>query len=59
MTKPEPRPTVRVKPHSYQPSKAELEEPFVIRKPDGSIPTPAELVRAALRPVNVIEDPDA
>ncbi len=59
MTKPEDRPTVRVKPHSYQPSKAELEEPFVIRKPDGSIPTPAELVRSALRPVNVIEDPEA
>ena len=59
MTSPEDRPTVRVKPHSYQPSKAELEEPFVIRKPDGSIPTPAELVRGALRPVNVIEDPQA
>ncbi|MYA89554.1 MAG: hypothetical protein F4X97_14080 [Boseongicola sp. SB0662_bin_57] len=59
MTKPEERPTVRVKPHSYQPSKAELEEPFVIRKPDGSIPTPAELVRGALRPVNVVEDPEA
>ena len=59
MTKPEDRPTVRVKPHSYQPSKAELEEPFVIRKPDGSIPTPAELVRGALRPVNVIESPEA
>ena len=59
MTKPEDRPTVCVKPHSYQPSKAELEKPFVIRKPDGSIPTPGELVRAALRPVNVIEDPEA
>jgi len=59
MTKPEDRPTVRVKPHSYQPTKAELEEPFVIRKPDGSIPTPGELVRGALRPVNVIEDPEA
>ena len=53
------RPTVHIKPHSYQPSKAELEEPFVIRKPDGSMPTPEELVRAALRPMNIIEDSDA
>lgn len=59
MTKPEDRATVQVKPHSYQPSKAELEEPFVIRRPDGSIPTPAELVLGALRPVNVVEDPEA
>ena len=59
MTKPEDRPTVRVKPHSYQPSKAELEEVVVLRKPDGSVPTPRELVRAALQPVNVIEDPEA
>ena len=59
MTKPEERQTVRIKPHSFQPSKAELEEPFVIRKPDGSVPTPGELVRAALRPMNVVEDPDA
>lgn len=53
------RPTVRVKPHSYQPSKAELEEPVVIRKADGSVPTPEELARAALRPMNVVEDPEA
>ncbi len=53
------RPTVRVKPHSYQPSKAELEEPFVIRKPDGAMPTPEELARVALRPAKVVEDPDA
>ncbi|MCY4462720.1 MAG: hypothetical protein OXC26_20335 [Albidovulum sp.] len=59
MSKPKERPTVRVKPHSYQPSKAELEEPFVVRKRDGSIPMPGELVRTALRPMNVIEDPDA
>ena len=49
-------PTVHVKPHSYQPTKAELEEPFVIRKPDGSVPTPCELIRAALRPVNLVEN---
>jgi hypothetical protein len=53
------RQEVRVKPHSYQPTKAELEEPFVIRKPDGTMPTPEELARTALRPVIVVEDPDA
>jgi len=53
------RPTVLVKPHSYQPRKAELEEPVVIRKPDGSVPTPEELARAALCQVNMVEDNDA
>ena len=52
-------PTVRVKPHSYQPSKAELEEPVIIRKPDGSAPSPEELARGALRPMNIVEDSDA
>lgn len=52
------KPTVRVKPHSYQPSKAELEENIVIRKPDGSVPSPEELARAALRHMNIVEDPD-
>ena len=51
--------TVRVKPHAYQPSKAELEEPVVIRKPDGSVPTPEEIARVALRPMNIVEDPEA
>ncbi len=64
MSKGENRMTVerreaRVKPHSYQPSKAEREEPFVIRNPDGSMPTPEEFARAALRPVKVVEDPEA
>ena len=41
------RPTVMVKPHSYQPSKAELEE-------DVSVDATPEEVRAALmRPVGV------
>lgn len=50
---------VKVKPHSYQPSKAELEEPIDIRKSDGTKPTPGELARTALRPMNVIEDSEA
>ena len=49
----EARPTVTVKPHSYQPSKAELDA-------DVSIPgvSPEELARN-LRNVLVIEDDDA
>ena len=54
----EPR-TVRVKPHTYQPSKAELEKLVTIRKPDGSTPTPEELARIALRPMKIAEDPEA
>lgn len=50
---------VRVKPHAYQPSKAELEKPFVIRKADGTMPTPEELARVALGQVKVVEDPEA
>ena len=53
MTKPKPKPTVRVKPHSYQPSKAELEEPIKIDA------TPEQLARAVLQPVKVVEDESA
>lgn len=53
------KPTIRVKPHAYQPSKAELEEPVILRKPDGSAPTVDEVVATILRPVKVVEDPDA
>ncbi len=53
------RRTVRVKPHSYQPKKAEMEETIEQHKPDDSRWTPEEAARALLRPVNVIEDPDA
>lgn len=51
--------TVRVKPFSYQPSKAELEEPIILRKTDGSAPSVNEVVAAVFRPVKVVEDPDA
>ena len=55
MTKPQPdnRATVRVKPHSYQPSKAELEEPIRINA------TPDQIALAAVTPVRIIEDHDA
>ncbi|MBC6408531.1 MAG: hypothetical protein GDA40_10705 [Rhodobacteraceae bacterium] len=54
---PKTKPTVKVKRHSYQPSKAELKENMTVRKPDGSVPSPEELARVALRPINVIEEP--
>lgn len=41
------RPTVRIKPSNYQPSKAELEEDMSIET------TPEELCRVALQPVNI------
>ena len=50
---------VRVKPFSYQPSKAELNAPVTLRKPDGSAPTVDEVVARVLRPVKVVEDPTA
>ena len=51
--------SVRVRPHSYQPGKAELDAPINIRKPDGSAPTPDKLAEAVLRPIRIVEDSDA
>ena len=45
-----PPPEVHVKPTTYQPSKAELEEPICLDA------TPEELVRAVMQPVTVIAD---
>ena len=53
------RDEVCVKPHSYQPTKAELEEPIDIRQSDGSRPTFRQFVDKVLRPVKIIEDPEA
>lgn len=57
MTKPNlsqpERPTVRVKPHAYQPSKAEREAPIRINA------TPDQIAKAAVTPVRIVEDPDA
>ena len=47
------RPEVLIKPHTYQPSKAELDEPVKIDA------APEELARAVLRPVKITEDRDA
>ena len=53
MAKTSPKPVVRVKPYSYQPSKKELEEDVRVDA------TPEELARAILRPVKVVEDTNA
>ena len=45
-----PRPTVHVKPTTYQPSKAELEEQIRVDA------TPEELARAVMQPATVIAD---
>lgn len=47
------KPEVRVRPNEYQPSKAEVEEAVVL---DG---TPEDLRAAVMKPVHVIEDPNA
>ena len=44
--------TVRLKPNSYQPRKAEMDE---LVKIDA---TPEQLARAVLRPVKIVEDSD-
>ncbi len=52
MTKTEKRPEVRVKPHSYQPTKANIDETIHIDS------TPEDVIRAAFQQVRVVEDPD-
>ena len=47
------RPEVQIRPHSYQPSKVELEEEIQIDA------TPEDLAVALLRPKRVIEDTNA
>ena len=46
------RPVVRVKPRSYQPTAAEMNEPIVF--PPGT--TPEDLARALVTPVTVVEE---
>ncbi len=43
-------PIVPAKPYSYQPSKAELEEPVIVDA------TPEELALAAVTPIVIVED---
>ena len=58
MPKPDNRRTVHLKPTSYKPSKAELDEPIILTNPDGSRPTPGDVAHAIVQPVRIIRDPD-
>lgn len=53
------RRTEGVKPHNYQPSKADLEKDINIRRRYGSRPIPEKAARVAFLPVNGAEDLDA
>ncbi len=54
------RQEVRLKSNRYQPTKAEIEEVFTPpRKADGTEYTVGEAVRTLMRPVRVVEDPEA
>ena len=53
------KPEIRVKPHSYQPSKAELDEVFDVRNADGSMLLPEDVARRVFRPMKIVEDSDA
>ena len=48
--------TIRVKPKSCQPAKAEVGKSVVLLKPDGSLSTPGELPQIALQQVEAVED---
>ena len=47
------RPELHVKPHTYQPRKAKLEEPVKVDA------TPDESAKAVLQPVRIVVDEDA
>lgn len=51
-------PVVRLKRTSYTPTKAELDEPIILRNADGSRATPEDAARAILRDVRVVHDRD-
>lgn len=50
MTKPR---KIELVSQDYQPSKAETEEPVVLTDEDGNEPTPEELMRAVVQPVDI------
>ena len=54
-----PKSIIRVKPKTYNPTKAVLKEPIILRNPDGSRATSEQAARAIVRPVRIIEDPNA
>lgn len=50
------KPIIEVKPHSYQPSKAELDATIDLANSDGSKPSPEELATWLLQPVKIVCD---
>ena len=44
--------TVEIVRSGYQPTKAEVDEEFTLRKPDGSGPSVEDIAQAVLQPVN-------
>ena len=52
MTKPKPR-KIELVSQDYQPSKSEVEEPVALTDEDGNEPTPEELMRAVVQPVDI------
>lgn len=50
---PTPPPTIELSPSDHQPTKAEMEEQFALRNPDGSAPTMEEIAQAVLQPVKI------
>ena len=55
---PRKKPPVKVRPLTYEPTKAEMEEPIVLRKRDGSVPTPDELAETVVGSGPPIEHED-
>ena len=51
-------PIVRLKSPDYKPSQAEMNEPIILRNPDGSRATPEDVARAVTRPVRVVRERD-
>ena len=52
MKKPKPK-TVELVKSGYQPTKAEMDEEFALRKPDGTAPTVEEIAQTFFQPANI------
>ena len=48
-----PRPRLELVKQDYQPTQAELNETMVLWKKDGSLPTPEEVAKALVEPVDI------
>ena len=50
--RPKPK-TIELVRSGYQPTKAEMDEEFTLRKPDGTAPTVEEIARTVLQPASI------